>query len=121
MNFALALIIYLLVFIVLLYAFSKQGMGLFSALTLTALITAIILLLLIPPSEIDEQVDIFFSDKKHRRVNDWVALIYLIILILTLLLIVAYVVFKAYEDKNRRLKVYGDDYLCDFNDYLKFW
>ena len=121
MNFALGVLIYFISFIVLLYAFSKCGMGLYSALTITALFSAIILLAIIPPSEIDHQIDIFFSDRPHKKANDWIVLIYLIIMTLTLLLIASYIIVKAYEDKDRRLKVLGDDYLCDYNDYLKFW
>lgn len=121
MNFALAIIIYLLVFILLLYAFSKSGMGLFSALTITALISAIILVIMIPPSEIDHQINMYFSCKKHKKADDWIVLIYILIMALTLILISAFIIFKAYEDKHRRLKVLGEDYLCDYRDYLKFW
>lgn len=121
MNFSLAILIYLIAFVILLYVFSKCGMGLFSAVTMTALFSALILLLLIPPSEIEHQIDIFFSDKPHLKANDWVVLIYLLIMTLTIILIAAYVIFKAYEDRYRRLKVYGEDYLCDYYDYLKFW
>ena len=121
MNFALALIIYLLVFLILLYVFSKSGMGLFSGLTITSLISALILLLLIPPSEIDEHINLYFTDAKCKKINNWVVGIYLVIMVLTLLLVSAYVILKAYEDKDRRLKVYAENYLCNFEDYLKFW
>lgn len=121
MNFALALIIYLLVFLIFLYVFSKFGMGLFSGLTVTALISGLVLLLLIPPSEIDEHINLYFSDVKCKKVNNTITVIYILILLFTLLLVSAYVIFKAYEDKDRRLKVYGEDYLCDYKDYLKFW
>jgi hypothetical protein len=121
MNFALGIVIYLLIFFVLLYAFAKCGMGLFSALTITVLISAILLLAIIPPSEIEHQIDLYFSDRPHKKANDYIVLIYLLILILSLILISAYIIFKAYEDRNRRLKIHGEDYLCDFNTYLKFW
>ena len=58
-------------------------MGLFSALTLTSLLTGILLLFLIPPSEIDHQIDLYMSDKKHKKADDWVVIIYLVIIILT--------------------------------------
>jgi len=121
MNFALSIIIYLIFFLVFMYVFSKYGMGLFSAITVTALISAIILIALIPPSEIDQQINIYFSDKKHKQADDWIVLIYLLIMILTLLLVSIYVILKAFEDRQRRLKVYGEDYLCNYEDYLKFW
>ena len=121
MNFALGLIIYLLTFLLLLFVFSKSGMGIFSALTITSLISAVLLLAIIPPSEIEHQIDLVTSDKPHKNANTWIAFIYMLIMILTLILISAYVIFKAYEDRNRRINVYGEDYLCDFNDYFKFW
>lgn len=121
MNFALAIVIYLISFVTLLWAFSRNGMGLFSALTVTALISGIILLLIIPPSDIEHQIDIYFSDKPHLCGNDWVVFIYLFIMILTLILISVYIIIKAFEDRDRRIKVLGDDYLLDFRDYLYLW
>lgn len=121
MNFALAIVIYLIAFLILLYYLSKSGMGLFSALSLTGLLSGILLLLLIPPSEIDHQIDLYLSDKKRKRADDWVVVIYLSVMTVTLILISAFVIVKAFEDRERRLGIKGDDYLCDFNDYLKFW
>jgi O-antigen/teichoic acid export membrane protein len=121
MNFALAIVIYFIAFLILLYYFSKTGMGLFSALTLTSLLAGILLLFLIPPSEIDHQINLYMSDKKHKKTDDWVVIIYLVVMTLTLLLVTTYVIGKSFEDRERRLKLYGDDYLCDFNHYMKFW
>lgn len=120
-NFSLAFIIYLIIFAVLLYMFSAFGMGLFSALTLTALISALILIIMIPPSEIDRALDGYFKSRPRYKADDWVVALYLIIVLATLALVSAYVIFKAFEDRNRRMRVLGDDFLCDFNTYLKFW
>jgi O-antigen/teichoic acid export membrane protein len=120
MNFAGAIVIYLLVFVVLLWVFSKYGMGLFSALAITSLLAGVLLLALIPPSEIEHQIDIYFSDKPHKHANDWIVLIYLILMILSLLLIAVYIIYKAFEDRERRIKVYGTRYNCDY-DHLKLW
>ena len=121
MNFSLGVLIYVLAFFILLYVFSKHGMGLFSALAITSLISAIILLAIIPPSEIEHQIDLYFSDRPHKKANDFIVLIYLLVLILSLLLISSYIIFKAFEDRERRVRVLGDEYLYDFRDYLKFW
>ena len=117
MNFATGILIYLIFFLVFLYVFSKYGMGLFSALTLTALLSGLLLLVIIPPSEIEHQIDLYFSDKPHKKCKDWIVLIYLLIMILTVILISAYVIFKAYEDRRRRLKIYGEDFFQHFNDF----
>lgn len=121
MNFAFAILIYLVLFVVLLWTFCKYGMGLFSGLALTALLSGIVLLLLIPPSEIEHEIDLFFSDKPHSDSDDIIVLIYLLIMILTLILVSAYVIFKAFEDRHRRKKYLGEDYNCDYRDYLHFW
>ena len=105
MNFALAFLIYFIIFLILLYAFSKSGMRLFSALAVTSLISAIFLVLLIPPSDIEEQIDIYFSYKKHKYAKDFMVLLYILIMTLSLLLISAYVIFKAYEDKEIELQL----------------
>lgn len=120
MNFAGAIAIYLLAFVILLWVFSKYGMGLFSALAITALLSGVLLLALIPPSEIEHQIDIYFSDKPHKQSNDWIVLIYLILMILTLLLISVYIIYKAFEDRERRIKAYGPKYNADY-DYLRLW
>ena len=118
MNFALGILIYLISFVIFLWTFSRYGMGLFSALTITVLFSGIILLAVVPPSEIEHQIDIYFSDKPHHKSNDYIVLIYLIIMILSLLLISFYIIMKAFEDRHRRMKVLGEDYLSEFNDYL---
>jgi hypothetical protein len=121
MNFALAILLYLIIFVVLLWSFSRCGMGIFSALTLTALIDAIVLMVFIPPSEIDDQIDVYFKDRPHKSCNDYIVLIYLLIMTLSLLLVSAYVIFKAFEDRERRVQTLGEDYNSDFRDYLSLW
>ncbi len=120
MNFAGAVLIYLLAFVILLWAFSKYGMSLFSALTLTALLSGILLLVLVPPSEIEHQINVYFSDKPHKKANDWIVLIYLILMILSLILISTYIIYKAFEDRERRLRLYGDKHNEDY-EYLRLW
>lgn len=121
MNFAFSILIYLILFVILLWTFCKYGMSLFSGLTLTALITGVILLLLIPPSEIEHEIDLYFSEKPHSQSDDVIVLIYLLIMVLTLILVSAYVIFKSFEDRHRRKKYLGEDYNCDYKDYLQFW
>ena len=93
-------------------------MGIFSALTITALISAIVLVGIIPPAELDHHYSLYLDDKPHRRVDTGVLIIYSLILVLTVILIAAYVIFKAFEDRDRRKEIFGDDYYCDHNDYL---
>lgn len=121
MNFALGIIIYLIVFILLLWLFSRYGMGLFSALTVTVLISAVVLLACIPPSEIEHQIDLYCKDKPHKSANNWIVAIYLCIMIISLTIISAYVLYTAFWDRNNRCKLLGKDFNKDFKDYLALW
>jgi len=113
MNFAAALLIWFLLFLVLLWTTTRYGMGIFSGLTLTALISTIVLVGIIPPAELDHHYTLYLDDKPHRHVDTWVLVIYSLIIVLTIILVSAYVIFKAFEDRARRMKIFGDDYYCD--------
>ena len=121
MNFALGIVIYLIVFVILLWGFSRFGMGIFSSLTVTALLSGIVLLACIPPSEIEHQIDLYYKEKPHKCANNWIVILYLLIMILTLILITVYILWKAFEDREKRCKVLGSDYNSDFRDYLALW
>ena len=103
MNFALSLLIYLVFFVLFLWGFTKHGMGFLSAVTLTALLAGLILLVLVPPSEIEDHISRYFSNKPHSKCNNWIAIVYLFLFLFTALLISIYVVLKACEDRSRRL------------------
>jgi hypothetical protein len=100
MNFALGLLVYLISFFILLWVWSRHGIRFFSALALTVLLSGIILLLVIPPSEIEHQIEWFFSAKPHRKADDWIVLIYLIIMVVSLLIISSYIAWKALDDNT---------------------
>ena len=121
MNFAAAIIIYLVIFLILLWGSTRYGMSIFSGITFSALISVIILVGIIPPSELDHQYTLYLDDKPHRCVDTWVLFIYSLIIILSIILISAYVIFKAFEDRDRRLAIFGEDYYCDHTDYLKIF
>ena len=121
MNFAFSILIYLISFVAFLWSFCRYGMGLFSGLAITSLLSGIILLLLVPPSEIEHEINLFFSDKPHSNSDDIIVLIYLFIMILTLVLLSSYVIFKSFAAYNIRKYYLREDYNCDFKDYLYFW
>ena len=104
MDFCIAILIYLLVVLILLWATSRCGMDFFSSITLTALISALVLAILIPPSELDHQYNLYLDGKPHRRFDSWAVGIYLFVMVITVILISAYVIYKAFE--NRRTMNY---------------
>lgn len=103
MNFAAALLIYFVFFILFLWGFTKYGMGIFSALALTVLVAGLILLILLPPSEIDRQIDRYFKNKPHCKANNWAVLIYLFIYLFSLIVLSIFIIMKAWEDRSRRI------------------
>ncbi len=100
MNFNVSILIYLIIVLFLLWATSRCGMDFFSSISLTALISAIILALLIPPSELDHQYSLYLDGKPHKRFDSWVVGIYIFIMTISLILISAYVIYKAFENRN---------------------
>lgn len=121
MNFGAAILFYLLVLLVLLWATSRCGMSFFSSVTFTALIAAIVLIAIIPPAELDHQYTLYLDGRPHKRFDTWVVGIYAFIMVLTVILVSAYVIFKAFEDRNRRKQLLGDDYNCDHRDYFNIF
>ena len=57
MHFGVALVLYVILFLVIMFATWRSGINLFSSITLAALISAIFLLALIPPSDLDKFTD----------------------------------------------------------------
>ena len=121
MNFAAALLIWIVIFLVLLWGTTRYGMGIFSALTFTSLISTIILVAIIPPAELNHHHSLYMDDKPHRHVDTCVLFIYSLIIVLTIILVSAYVIFKSFEDYDRRIGIFGNDYYSDHHDYLSIF
>lgn len=117
-SFAWAIVIYLIIFFVIVWAGCKSGMGLFSGLTLGALIAGIFLLFMVPPSEIERHIHRYCRGDERKEANDGFVVVYGVIMALTLILLVCYVVFKAYEDRARRLKIIPDNKVLEFDEYF---
>jgi len=105
-NFAVAILIYVIIFALLLLVTYRYGMSLFSSITVSALISMLVLLLLIPPGEIDKQVDMYMKENPHKQADDVIVLIYLILLISTVLLISWYVLDKAFKERDEKIKIH---------------
>ena len=99
MHFGVALVLYIILFLVILCATWKFGINLFSAVTVAALISAIFLLALIPPSQLDKFTDEMVDGCEHENTNSAAVALVCIIFIITLVLIIWYVLETAYCDR----------------------
>ena len=98
MNFTGALILWLILFLLLLWGTTRNGVDIFSSLVFSALISAIVLMFLIPPAELNHHYNVYLEDKPHRCVDTYVFFIYSIIMLVTLILVTAYVIYKTFQD-----------------------
>ena len=119
MIFAVGIFIYLISFLILTWASCRYGMDLFSAVTVGALLSSIILVLVIPPSEINHQVNMYMKDEPHKEADDVIVVIYLIIICLTIILITFYVLFTAFIERQIRLDKCPSDYNLEWYSLFK--
>lgn len=117
-SFAWGILIYFLIVLGIIWIGCKSGMGLFSALTLGALIGGIFLLFMIPPSDIERQIKRYCRGDSRRHCNDSIVIFYGVIMTLTLILLTCFVILKAFEDRARRLKYFDDCHSLFLDEYV---
>ena len=102
MEFATALVLYLILFVVILAFTWKMGIPIFSSVVLALLLSGIFLSILVPPTDLDKYADDMVDGTKYHHKKDNVAVgIFCAIYIITLIVVVWYVLCKAYEDYLR--------------------
>lgn len=100
MNFAIALVIYIVVFLLLLWATMRLETTLFTGVTVSALLSAILLALLVPFPEIDQHVNHVIDGVPHKDSLDAMVWTIILIYILTIILVTWYVVGKTLDEAN---------------------
>ena len=100
MDFPTAIILYIILLSVLLMATWRMGIHLFSALTISALVAAIFLMILVPPSELDRYTDEMIDGYSRKHYNDTAVALFSFIYLATLVLVLWYVLECAYLDRN---------------------
>ena len=100
MDFPTALVLYLILFIVLLTFTWRMGIRLFSALTVSALVSAVFLMILVPPSELDRYTDDLIDGRVPKECNKAAVTLFTFIYLATLVLVLWYVLECAYLDHN---------------------
>lgn len=100
MNFFLAIVIYIVVFILLIWATMRLHTSLFTGVTVSALLSAILLALMVPFPEIDQHVNHFIDGVPHKDSLDAVVWTILLIYILTIVLVTWYVITKTLDEAD---------------------
>ncbi len=104
MHFRIALVLYIILFLLILSVTWRMGINIFSAITVAALISAIFLLILIPPSQLDKFTNEMIDGYEHESTNNAAVALVCIIYAITLVLIIWYVLETAYCDRIEMLR-----------------
>ncbi len=100
MDFTTAIILYIILLSILLTATWRMGIRLFSALTVSALVSAIFLMILVPPSEIEKFTEEVIDGYEQKHCNNTAVALFVLIYLATLVLVLWYVLENAYLDRN---------------------
>ena len=97
MDYGVAVVIYMVLLLLLLWATWSMGMDVFSAITISLLLSAVLLVALVPPTELEKYTNNLIDgyDCGHR--NDTAIAIFGCIYLLTLIMVIWYVLCKAYD------------------------
>lgn len=99
MDYTVALVLYFLLLIVILAFTWRMGIPLFSSVVVALLISGIFLSILVPPTDLDKFTDDMIDGTKYRNRRDCVSVgAFCLIYLITLVVVVWYVLYKAYED-----------------------
>ena len=100
MDFTVALFLYLILFVMLLAITWRFGIRIFSAVTVSALVSAIFLTILVPPTELEKYTDDMIDGRNHIYTNNVAVAVFVAIYLITFILIIWYVLCVAYQDRH---------------------
>ena len=99
MDFTVALLFYFIILVLVLVGTYKMGINLFSALTVALLIAGVFLMILVPPTDLDKYTDEMIDGCEHHKRDDVAVNVFCAIYLITLVIIIWYVLDKAYYDR----------------------
>ena len=99
MDFKGAIVLYLIVLISLLVLTWRIGVNMFSSIVVSLLLAGVLLLILVPPNDLDKYTDNMIDGCEDKGNNSLAAGLICLIYIITLVIIVWYVLDKAYHDR----------------------
>lgn len=98
MDFGVALVLYLILLVLLLGLTWAIGMDVFSAITVSLLLAAVLLITLVPPTDIEKYTHDLVDGYDCGHKNDTGVAIICSLYILTLIVVIWYVLCKAYDN-----------------------
>lgn len=100
MDFTVAIVLYIILLCVLLTMTWRMGIRLFSALTVSALVSGVFLMILVPPSDLTKYTDDMIDGCDRKECNDTAVGLFCLIYLATLILVLWYVLENASLDRN---------------------
>ena len=97
MDFGVALLAYMILLFILLWYTTVLGMDILSSITISLLLSSVLLILLIPPSDIETYTKNLIDGHSCSHRNNIAILIVLGIYIITLIMVIWYVLCTAYD------------------------
>ena len=107
MDYTTIIILYIILLVMLLAATWKMGVRLFSAVVISFLLAGIFLMILIPPNDIDRYTDEVIDGYDHDNCDSTAIGLVCLIYVVTLILIVWYILDKAYHDRDCEFDLAG--------------
>ena len=99
MDFTVALVLYIILLIMILMATWRMVIHLFSATVVALLVAGVFLLILVPPADLDKYTDDMIDGSHYHEPDQVVVGIFCAIYLITLVVIIWYVLDKAYQDR----------------------
>ncbi len=99
MDFTVALVLYIILLAMILTATWRMGIHLFSATVVALLVAGIFLMILVPPTDLDKYTDDMIDGCDYHNQDQVAVNIFCAIYILTLIVIIWYILDKAYNDR----------------------
>lgn len=100
MDFTIAIVLYIILLLMLLGLTWKMEIRVFSAVTISLLLAAIFLMILVPPTDLDRYTNDLIDGYDYRSDNDTAVAIICLIYVITLIVVIWYVLDNAYRDRN---------------------
>ena len=99
MDFTVALVLYIILLSMILMVTWRMGIHPFSATVVAVLVAGIFLMILVPPADLDKYTDDMIDGCNYYNQDDVAVGIFSAIYLITLVIIIWYILDRAYQDR----------------------
>jgi len=99
MDFTVALVLYIILLSMILVATWKMGINIFSATVVALLVSSVFLMILVPPTDLDKYANDMIDGCDYHKQDRVAVGIFCTIYLVTLVIVVWYILEKAYQDR----------------------